>query len=111
MSSPHRRLGSIAPMFSDGATTVTRTIRDREDTDGLLRRGRVVHPPAAATFDEVHDPDARWSDRCYFFAASPDGTPLVTNGYGNNPNSGTGLGYGKVSLADGRHWDLIVGRR
>lgn len=62
------------------------------------------------TFDQVHDPDPTWSDRCYFFAASPDGTLLLASGYGNNPNTGTGLGYVKVSLADGRHWDLLAGR-
>ena len=62
------------------------------------------------TFDQVHDPDPTWSDRCYFFAASPDGTMLLASGYGNNPNTGTGLGYVKVSLADGRHWDLLSGR-
>ncbi|CDO89051.1 hypothetical protein AWC29_21475 [Mycobacterium triplex] len=61
------------------------------------------------TFDHVHDPDPTWSDRCYFFAASPDGTLLLASGYGNNPNTGTGLGYVKVSLADGRHWDLLAG--
>ena len=62
------------------------------------------------TFDQVHDPDPTWSDRCYFFAASPDGTMLLASGYGNNPNTGSGLGYVKVSLADGRHWDLLSGR-
>ena len=62
------------------------------------------------TFDQVHDPDPTWSDRCYFFAASPDGTMLLASGYGNNPNTATGLGYVKVSLADGRHWDLLSGR-
>jgi hypothetical protein len=61
-------------------------------------------------FDEVHHPHGSWSDRCYFFAHSPDGSLLVTNGYGNNPNQGRGLGYGKVARADGRHWDLTVGR-
>jgi hypothetical protein len=30
----------------------------------------------------VHDPDPTWSDRCYFFAASPDGTLLLAAGYG-----------------------------
>jgi hypothetical protein len=64
-----------------------------------------------ATFDQVHDSDPTWSDRCYFFAASPDGTLLLASGYGNNPNTGTGLGYVKVSLADGRHWDLMAGRK
>src|ERR1700722_8664949 len=63
-----------------------------------------------APFDQVHDPDPTWSDRCYFFAASPDGEMLLASGYGNNPNTGTGLGYVKVSLADGRHWDLLSGR-
>ncbi|MGE2733380.1 DUF7064 domain-containing protein [Mycolicibacterium vaccae] len=62
------------------------------------------------TFDQVHDPDPTWSDRCYFFAAAPDGSMLLASGYGNNPNTGTGLGYVKVSLADGRHWDLMSGR-
>lgn len=62
------------------------------------------------TFDQVHDPDPTWSDRCYFFAAAPDGTMLLASGYGNNPNTGSGLGYVKVSLADGRHWDLLSGR-
>ena len=62
------------------------------------------------TFDQVHDPDPTWSDRCYFFAASPDGSLLLASGYGNNPNTGTGMGYVKVSMADGRHWDLLAGR-
>ena len=62
-------------------------------------------------FDEVHHPDGSWSDRCYFFVHSPDGDVLITNGYGNNPNQRSAAGYGKVALADGRHWDLGVGRR
>lgn len=62
------------------------------------------------TFDQVHDPDPTWSDRCYFFAAAPDGSMLLASGYGNNPNTASGLGYVKVSLADGRHWDLLAGR-
>ena len=62
------------------------------------------------TFDHVNDSDPTWSDRCYFFAASPDGTLLLASGYGNNPNTGTGMGYVKVSMADGRHWDLLAGR-
>ena len=57
-------------------------------------------------FDEVHHPHGSWSDRCYFFAHSPDGSVLLTNGYGNNPNQRRAHGYGKVALADGRHWDL-----
>jgi hypothetical protein len=61
-------------------------------------------------FNEVHNPDPTWSDRCYFFAGSPDGEVLVTSGYGNNPNTKSGLGYAKVTLADGRHWDLMAGR-
>ncbi|OFB37374.1 hypothetical protein BA059_19495 [Mycolicibacterium sp. (ex Dasyatis americana)] len=62
------------------------------------------------TFDQVHHADSSWSDRCYFFAASPDGSMLLASGYGNNPNTGTAMGYVKVSLADGRHWDLMAGR-
>ncbi|MBB2772542.1 MULTISPECIES: hypothetical protein [Mycolicibacterium] len=61
-------------------------------------------------FDEVHHPDSTWSDRCYFFAASPDGSMLLASGYGNNPNTRSGLGYVKVTLADGRHYDLMAGR-
>lgn len=61
-------------------------------------------------FDQVHQPDGSWSDRCYFFAHSPDGSQLVTNGFGNNPNQRSCHGYGKVAFADGRHWDLMVGR-
>ncbi|MDG2029153.1 MAG: hypothetical protein P8J50_18815 [Acidimicrobiales bacterium] len=57
-------------------------------------------------FDEVHHPHGSWSDRCYFFAHSPNGDVLLTNGYGNNPNQRRAHGYGKVALADGRHWDL-----
>lgn len=61
-------------------------------------------------FDEVHHPDSTWSDRCYFFAASPDGDLLLASGYGNNPNTKSGLGYVKVTFADGRHYDLLAGR-
>jgi len=35
---------------------------------------------------------------------------LLASGYGNNPNTRTAMGYVKVSLADGRHWDLLAGR-
>jgi hypothetical protein len=62
-------------------------------------------------FDELHDPDGSWSDRCYFFVHSHDGSLLVTSGYGNSPNQGHSNAYGKVALADGRHWDLTAGRR
>jgi hypothetical protein len=62
-------------------------------------------------FDEMHHPDGSWSDRCYFFAHPPDGSLLLTNGYGNNPNQGRSMGYGKVAMADGRHWDLLASRR
>src|ERR1700749_2128118 len=63
-----------------------------------------------ATFDQVHDPDPTWSDRCYFFAASPDGTMLLASGYGNNPNTGSGLGYVKVSLDGGPNRERLAGR-
>lgn len=62
-------------------------------------------------FDQVQHDGGSWSDRCYFYAHSPDGEVLLTNGYGNNPNQGSAAGYAKVALADGRHWDLLVGRR
>ena len=35
---------------------------------------------------------------------------LLASGYGNNPNTGSGLGYVKVSLADGRRWNLLAGQ-
>ena len=57
-------------------------------------------------FDHVNDTAESWSDRCYFNVHSPDGTMLVTTGYGNNPNTQSAHGYAKVALADGRHWDL-----
>ena len=60
--------------------------------------------------DEVHHDDGSWSDRCYFFAHSPDGAQLLTNGFGNNPNQQACAGYGKVALAGGHHRDLLVGR-
>jgi len=56
--------------------------------------------------DHVNDTEKSWSDRCYFNAHSADGTVLLVTGYGNNPNTQSAHGYAKVSLADGRHWDL-----
>lgn len=61
-------------------------------------------------FDEVHHGDGSWSDRCYFFAHSPDGDQLLTSGYGNNPNQRSANAYGKFAHADGRHVDLLGGR-
>jgi hypothetical protein len=61
-------------------------------------------------FDTVHYDDPSWSDRCYFYAAAPDGSLLIATGYGNSPITHNSLGYGKVALADGRHWDLTAGR-
>src|SRR5207253_4604887 len=43
--------------------------------------------------------------------ASPDASIVVATGYGNNPNSQSGHGYGKLTLADGRHWDFDAGRK
>ena len=40
-----------------------------------------------------------------------EGSLLVTTGYGNNPNTQSAVGYVKVALADGRHWDVDAGRR
>lgn len=68
--------------------------------------GEAHHPNTAG----VHHPDGSWSDRCYFFAHSPDGDLLVTNGYGNNPNQRSANAYCKVALGDGRHWDFGSGR-
>lgn len=61
--------------------------------------------------DQVGDSHPSWSDRCYFNVHSPDGDLLLTNGYGNNPNQQLAVGYVKVALADGRHWDVDAGRR
>jgi hypothetical protein len=61
--------------------------------------------------DHVSDTEKSWSDRCYFNAHSDDGTMLLVTGYGNNPNSESAHGYAKVSLADGRHWDLDAVRK
>lgn len=63
------------------------------------------------TLDHVGDTEKSWSDRCYFNLHSSDGTILVVTGYGNNPNTQSAHGYAKVSLADGRHWDLDAIRR
>ncbi len=62
-------------------------------------------------FDHVHDSERSWSDRCYFNVHAPDGTMLLATGYGNNPNTQSAMGYAKVALADGRHWDLDASRR
>ncbi|GAC1378391.1 MAG: hypothetical protein NVSMB4_08060 [Acidimicrobiales bacterium] len=64
-----------------------------------------------APMGHVHSPDKSWSDRCYFSAHAPDGSALLTCGYGNFPNGGYAHGYAKVALADGRHWDLDVARK
>jgi hypothetical protein len=61
--------------------------------------------------DEVSDSEPSWSDRCYFNVGSPDGSMLVTTGYGNNPNTQSAHGYIKVALGDGRHWDIDATRK
>lgn len=63
------------------------------------------------TLDQVSDSEKSWSDRCYFNAHSPDGMVLLVTGYGNNPNTQSAHGYAKLSLADGRHWDLDAVRK
>ncbi len=63
------------------------------------------------TLDHVSDTERSWSDRCYFNVHAPDGSLLITTGYGNNPNTQSAHGYFKLALADGRHWDLDVFRR
>jgi hypothetical protein len=60
--------------------------------------------------DVVHDSDPSWSDRCYFNVHAPDDSLLIVTGYGNNPNQQRSHGYAKVTLADGRHWDLDAHR-
>jgi hypothetical protein len=62
-------------------------------------------------FDQVHDSERSWSDRCYFNVHAPDDNLLAVTGYGNNPNTRRGHGYGKLALADGRHWDLDANRQ
>ena len=98
------RTGSRQPSFTDSSKSVT--LSDH----GIFRRRRIVHPSVSAAVRRSAPPRQTWSDRCYFFAASPDGTLLLASGYGNNPNTSSGLGYVKVTLADGRHWDLLAGR-
>ena len=63
------------------------------------------------TFDQVNDSERSWSDRCYFNAVTPDGTLMLVTGFGNHPNTQHAHGYAKLSLADGRHWDLDAVRR
>ena len=63
-----------------------------------------------STMDVVHDSEPSWSDRCYFNVHSPDESLLIVTGYGNNPNQQRAHGYAKVTLADGRHWDLDAHR-
>jgi hypothetical protein len=63
------------------------------------------------TFDHVNDSERSWSDRCYFNAATPDGELMLVTGFGNHPNTQHAHGYAKLSLADGRHWDLDAVRR
>lgn len=62
------------------------------------------------TMDVVHDSEPSWSDRCYFNLHAPDESVLIVTGYGNNPNQQRAHGYAKVTLADGRHWDLDAHR-
>jgi hypothetical protein len=93
-----------------GLTHQQERLQQEEDHVGYSGEDERFTHQLARPFDEVHHPDGSWSDRCYFFAHSPDGEFLVTNGYGNNPNQGAAMGYGKVAFADGRHWDLLVGR-
>ena len=47
-------------------------------------------------FDHVNDTAESWSDRRHFNVHSPDGTMLVTTGYGNNPNTQSAHGYAKL---------------
>ena len=62
-------------------------------------------------FDQVDDTDPSWSDRCYFNLHSPDDELLVVDGLRATTRTRSGpVGYGKVALADGRHWDLDVFR-
>ena len=83
---------------------------DRGTHDAVRTVGRVLRPPAAVPLDVVHDSDPSWSDRCYFNVHAPDDSLLIVTGYGNNPNQQRAHGYAKVTLADGRHWDLDVYR-
>ena len=62
------------------------------------------------TLDHVSDTDSSWSDRCYFNLHSPDGDAVVVTGYGNNPNTQSAHGYGKLTLPGGRHCDVDAKR-
>jgi len=62
------------------------------------------------TFDHVSDSGPTWSDRCFFNAVTPDGRLMLVTGFGNHPNAQYAHGYAKLSLADGRHWDIDASR-
>jgi len=69
----------------------------------------LVHQ-AVTTLDEVTSPDRHWTDRFFFSCHAPDGTGLFVTGFGVFPNRREAVGYARVGLADGRHWDLLASR-
>ena len=58
------------------------------------------------TFDHVVDSSPQFSDRCFFNIVSPDAGFIAVTGLGMYPNTQHGHAYAKLSLPDGRHWDI-----
>lgn len=62
------------------------------------------------TLDHVQDSDPHWTDRFYFNCHARDGSALLTLGYGVFPNQQRAMGYARLALSDGRHWDASARR-
>lgn len=58
------------------------------------------------TFDHVVDSAPQFSDRCFFNILSPDAEFIAVTGLGMYPNTQHSHAYAKLSLGDGRHWDI-----
>lgn len=61
---------------------------------------------APIPLDQVVSGHPHWTDRFYFNIHPKDGSSLITCGGGIFPNARGAHIYGKVSLADGRYWDI-----
>lgn len=62
------------------------------------------------TIDHVGESDPHWTDRVYFNCHARDGSALLVCGYGVFPNTQQAIGYAKLALADGRHFDASMRR-